>query len=533
MASVSLSLRTCSIRARVAHGGLGKSSRLSRGSMRCAMTACEVFCRGSGTDQSSQPTWPVGPVALVQGVVSSEVTELPGGSVIPIAARAEAAASIRAKRQNRNAVGVEPGPLQPGADAGGQQACPLAYRSHSAEARQLLLDTAMPSGTGPTIPQGTLCRHALGLRPRQPRHQTRRWPAPLIEVCLPVLGGPLVPFGASQGDDVRGGAEAAGADDVRGADEVAVGADGGGAGALGSGTEGGNSPCQTPAPVSLRCSAAAGYPRWRACAGAACRGRRAAARWPPRRPGLFHRAEPRCRQRGQRPGRWKALIPCPPPRLVRSRMERALLSELSGLSGALDFNGLAPTVGPTVGPPWLGLSETVARSGSAKSLPALDFGWPPTVPTVPTVAPLHLLAATGGYRAGDVDVPGPIIFAGKNDVDPDLAQAGRRSAQSSPQCLGGGWPGLGHGDAFAGHGGKGAQQIFGGPFHFDLLGHHRAHGVGDRVGVDHGLDRPVDVPVVGRHEGAGGPQRGLTGRRPQWRSRPCAAVSADASRAGA
>ena len=32
-------------KARVAQGGLGKSSRLSLGSTRCAITACEVFCK--------------------------------------------------------------------------------------------------------------------------------------------------------------------------------------------------------------------------------------------------------------------------------------------------------------------------------------------------------------------------------------------------------------------------------------------------------------------------------------------------------
>src|SRR5215212_10221645 len=35
---------TCSIRARVAQGGVGKSSRLSLGSILVAITALEVFC---------------------------------------------------------------------------------------------------------------------------------------------------------------------------------------------------------------------------------------------------------------------------------------------------------------------------------------------------------------------------------------------------------------------------------------------------------------------------------------------------------
>ena len=35
---------TCSIRARVAQGGVGKSSGLSAVSCLCAMTACVVFC---------------------------------------------------------------------------------------------------------------------------------------------------------------------------------------------------------------------------------------------------------------------------------------------------------------------------------------------------------------------------------------------------------------------------------------------------------------------------------------------------------
>src|SRR6266508_6062121 len=35
---------TCSIRARVAQGGVGKSSRLFLSSALCAITACDVFC---------------------------------------------------------------------------------------------------------------------------------------------------------------------------------------------------------------------------------------------------------------------------------------------------------------------------------------------------------------------------------------------------------------------------------------------------------------------------------------------------------
>src|SRR5712671_273307 len=44
-----LDSRTCSTRARVAHGGVGKSSKLFFSSARCAITACEVFCMCSTT----------------------------------------------------------------------------------------------------------------------------------------------------------------------------------------------------------------------------------------------------------------------------------------------------------------------------------------------------------------------------------------------------------------------------------------------------------------------------------------------------
>ena len=40
----SLDTMTCSMRARVAHGGVGKSSRLFFSSALCAITACDVFC---------------------------------------------------------------------------------------------------------------------------------------------------------------------------------------------------------------------------------------------------------------------------------------------------------------------------------------------------------------------------------------------------------------------------------------------------------------------------------------------------------
>src|SRR5215471_17797254 len=41
---VLLETTTCSIRARVAQGGVGKSSRLFFSSALCAITACDVFC---------------------------------------------------------------------------------------------------------------------------------------------------------------------------------------------------------------------------------------------------------------------------------------------------------------------------------------------------------------------------------------------------------------------------------------------------------------------------------------------------------
>src|SRR5262249_35833616 len=41
---VLLPTTTCSMRARVAHGGVGKSSRLFFSSALCAITACDVFC---------------------------------------------------------------------------------------------------------------------------------------------------------------------------------------------------------------------------------------------------------------------------------------------------------------------------------------------------------------------------------------------------------------------------------------------------------------------------------------------------------
>src|SRR5262245_49517308 len=39
-----LEMMTCSMRARVAQGGVGKSSRLFFSSALCAITACDVFC---------------------------------------------------------------------------------------------------------------------------------------------------------------------------------------------------------------------------------------------------------------------------------------------------------------------------------------------------------------------------------------------------------------------------------------------------------------------------------------------------------
>jgi hypothetical protein len=82
LASASSSSRTCSVRARVAHAGLGKSPLLSRGSARWAMTACEVFCREAGTGQSS---------LLISWAASA--------STMFIALGASTAASIRAKCQ--------------------------------------------------------------------------------------------------------------------------------------------------------------------------------------------------------------------------------------------------------------------------------------------------------------------------------------------------------------------------------------------------------------------------------------------------
>ncbi len=46
-AKASTAGRICSINARVAQGGVGKSSGLSAGSTLCAITACEVFCIGA------------------------------------------------------------------------------------------------------------------------------------------------------------------------------------------------------------------------------------------------------------------------------------------------------------------------------------------------------------------------------------------------------------------------------------------------------------------------------------------------------
>ena len=89
--------------------------------------------------------------------------------------------------------------------------------------------------------------------------------------------------------------------------------------------------------------------------------------------------------------------------------------------------------------------------------------------------------------------------------------AARRSRPAVPGAI---WPGLGLGDALARHLGKGAQKIRGGSRPLRPLGHHGAHGGGDRIGVDHALDRLVAIAAIGRPEGAGGPQRGLAGRRP-------------------
>ena len=63
--------------------------------------------------------------------------------------------------------------------------------------------------------------------------------------------------------------------------------------------------------------------------------------------------------------------------------------------------------------------------------------------------------------------------------------------------------------------GKGAQKIRGGSRPLRPRRHHGAHGGGDRIGVDHALHRLVAVAAIGRPEGAGGPERGLAGRRPQ------------------
>ena len=54
------------------------------------------------------------------------------------------------------------------------------------------------------------------------------------------------------------------------------------------------------------------------------------------------------------------------------------------------------------------------------------------------------------------------MFTGEDDVDPDLAQAGRRPAQTSPQCHGGGGPGFGFGSALVSFiNNNGIQQLFG------------------------------------------------------------------------
>ncbi len=62
------------------------------------------------------------------------------------------------------------------------------------------------------------------------------------------------------------------------------------------------------------------------------------------------------------------------------------------------------------------------------------------------------------------------------------------------------------------------------PVHSVRVGHHGAHGGGDRIGVDHAFHRLVAIAAIGRPERARGPERGFAGRRPQARSPPCAAA---------
>ena len=140
----------------------------------------EVFCRERAPGQSSQPTWPVEPVALLRGVVSSEVTELPGGAAIPIRASASTASAIRparhaAEHPRCSQTCPPPSPTGNRSSFG---------RSASPQTRHVL----GMRGPGAVQPLGDAAVEGkrLGLRPGQPAVVFGDR-CPLVVVGLPVL----------------------------------------------------------------------------------------------------------------------------------------------------------------------------------------------------------------------------------------------------------------------------------------------------------------------------------------------------------